>query len=205
MKDHILLITDEFREQSEDMDDQDLTALYAVVSELPGVGFFNSGPIAGASQLHRHLQAVPLDTFTALSHNKGISPPMDELMHKYRDELLLSGRASRIKELSFKHALFMLPISPTPTSLLKAFKHMLKVADCDEEDCEFNLVMTSKWMFLVPRAQHIASTLHSGDLGINSLAFTGCLLVREGPTDREATTDSLPIPSQILEAVTFPI
>lgn len=49
-------MTDAFREQAEPLDGFDLAALAALVVELPGVGFFNSGVDAGASQRHRHLQ-----------------------------------------------------------------------------------------------------------------------------------------------------
>jgi hypothetical protein len=53
-------VTDEFREQAAPLDGLDLAALAAVVLELPGVGFFNSGLAAGASQRHRHLQVCSI-------------------------------------------------------------------------------------------------------------------------------------------------
>jgi ATP adenylyltransferase len=49
-------VTDVFREQSDPLNGNDLAALATLVLELPGVGFFNSGSNAGASQRHRHLQ-----------------------------------------------------------------------------------------------------------------------------------------------------
>jgi hypothetical protein len=50
---------------------------------------------------------------------------------------------------------------------------------------------------LVPRASHTV-TFPDGEIsGINGLAFIGCLLIRD--------TDSIPVPSDVFDAITYPL
>jgi len=71
---HLLVVTDTFEEQGEtSLTAKHLNALFVVVDQLPGVGFFNSGSEAGASQPHRHLQALPLDVLQDLGTYLGTS------------------------------------------------------------------------------------------------------------------------------------
>lgn len=44
----------------------DFAAWYRVVSELPGVGFYNSAAEAGASQRHKHMQVRYFCSFPAV-------------------------------------------------------------------------------------------------------------------------------------------
>ena len=51
MHDHVLLVTESFEPQGAGpLTESDIAALYALVTRLPGVGFYNSGEAAGASQ-----------------------------------------------------------------------------------------------------------------------------------------------------------
>ena len=62
MPDHVLLVTEKFELQgAAPLTAPDLAAFYALVTDLPGAGFYNSGEAAGASQPHKHFQALPLD------------------------------------------------------------------------------------------------------------------------------------------------
>ena len=56
---HMLLITSEWAPQSGWLTELDWQALAAVDEDTTGLWFFNSGPDAGASQPHRHLQLLP--------------------------------------------------------------------------------------------------------------------------------------------------
>ena len=56
---HMLLITSDWAAQDGWLNLADWTAFVHVDQDTTGLWFFNSGPIAGASQPHRHLQLLP--------------------------------------------------------------------------------------------------------------------------------------------------
>ena len=55
---HILLITKKWKEQNGWIDIKDWEAIKEVNKDTSGLWFFNSGPLAGASQPHRHIQLL---------------------------------------------------------------------------------------------------------------------------------------------------
>ena len=57
---HLLLVTREYALQDEGLDGSDFEALALAMAGIDGLGFFNGGRVAGASQPHKHLQLVPL-------------------------------------------------------------------------------------------------------------------------------------------------
>lgn len=61
VRDHLLVVTRAFEPQESRLGAADFAALWACMSELGGLGFYNSGPSAGASQPHKHLQWIPLE------------------------------------------------------------------------------------------------------------------------------------------------
>ena len=57
-KGHILLITNKWKPQNGWLDIKDWRAIQQVNNDTSGLWFFNSSPIAGASQPHRHFQLL---------------------------------------------------------------------------------------------------------------------------------------------------
>jgi ATP adenylyltransferase len=57
---HVLLVTRRFERQERLLTVDDFAALITCLSEVDGLGFYNGGVEAGASQRHKHLQLVPL-------------------------------------------------------------------------------------------------------------------------------------------------
>ena len=57
---HLLIITRDFEDQETLLTLRDFQALWTCMSEYNGLGFYNGGVAAGASQPHKHLQLVPL-------------------------------------------------------------------------------------------------------------------------------------------------
>jgi sulfate adenylyltransferase (ADP) / ATP adenylyltransferase len=57
---HLLIITRAFEPQESLLTLADFEALWHCLREIDGLGFYNSGKLAGASQPHKHLQLVPL-------------------------------------------------------------------------------------------------------------------------------------------------
>ena len=57
---HLLIVTRAFEDQETPLTQPDFEALWTCLAEAEGLGFYNSGAVAGASQPHKHLQLVPL-------------------------------------------------------------------------------------------------------------------------------------------------
>jgi ATP adenylyltransferase len=57
---HLLIVTREFEHQETLLNLSDFEALWVCMAEFKGLGFYNGGRVAGASQTHKHLQMVPL-------------------------------------------------------------------------------------------------------------------------------------------------
>ncbi|MDZ7828776.1 MAG: DUF4922 domain-containing protein [Halofilum sp. (in: g-proteobacteria)] len=59
IENHLLVVTREFRDQQEPLEKPDFEALLRVLAHFDALAFYNSGPHAGASQPHCHLQFIP--------------------------------------------------------------------------------------------------------------------------------------------------
>lgn len=205
--DHVLLVTEAFEPQgAAPLSPADLGAFYELVSQLPGVGFYNSGEAAGASQPHKHMQAVPLDVLAAIARadrdsaapGPVFSPPMDEL---------LSGRAqagatgvTQLPELPFAHGFAALPDEPSSATLGAVYQALLDFVGLlpvsrGSPMAPYNLVLTKKWILVVPRSRR----MHGG-VDVNGMGFMGCLLAR-GEEARATLRETAP--SAILRGVGY--
>ncbi len=174
---HLLIVTREFQDQREPLTREDFTALWRCMAEYDGLGFYNAGAAAGASQPHKHLQLVPLPLA-----ERGPAVPIESLMPSSDKP----GRIGRIAAWPFNHATVRL--EPTrmrlPTSaamLVKLYEEMLPAAGVatqsqagQQRTSPYNLLVTRNWMLLVPRTRE---KFHG--ISLNALAFAGALLVRD--------------------------
>jgi ATP adenylyltransferase len=86
--DHFILATTEFKEQTDLLEEQDIEATYKCIKQYREVGkelfgFFNSGENSGASQRHRHLQFLPVDSMrSGLNETSQWSVLADRLLEK---------------------------------------------------------------------------------------------------------------------------
>jgi ATP adenylyltransferase len=65
--DHFILATKDYKEQTHLLEEEDLGAAYSCLKAYHDLGeelfgFFNSGEHSGASQPHRHIQFLPVDS-----------------------------------------------------------------------------------------------------------------------------------------------
>ena len=161
---HLLIVTRAFEEQMTALTVADFAALWACMGEGDGLGFYNAGRVAGASQRHKHLQWVPLGA---------LPMPLEA-------RLATPGRAP----LPFRHALRALGIDAATGLegaahwLHSAYLAMLQEAGLDVADGAgllgaYNLLVTRRWMLLVPRRYEAHEAI-----AVNALGFAGCLLVR---------------------------
>jgi ATP adenylyltransferase len=173
---HLLLITRAFEEQESLLTPADFAALAVCLAEIDGLAFYNAGPLAGASQRHKHLQLV--------------STPLGEGPERTPIDRALAGQAPA---LPFPHAFVGLdllacgPPDAVAETLLARYRELLKEVFEDRPPGPYNLLATRDWMLLVPRARSDWQGIE-----VNALGFAGALLVR-GPADLERVRRSGPL------------
>jgi ATP adenylyltransferase len=162
LDDHLLLVTRRYADQEAPLDAGDFEALFACLDRGTGgaLGFYNAGPVAGASQPHKHLQVVRLPLA------EGTAPvPIEPLL---RDAVPARG-VGVAQRLPFAHALARTPGGAD--AALALYGELLEAVGAPRA---YNLLVTRDWTLLVPRVR-------SGWEGIevNALGFAGAVLVRD--------------------------
>ena len=160
---HSLIVTRGFEHQTQRLNESDFDALSRVLIEVDGLGFYNAGKTAGASEPHKHLQVVPLP----LTSDTMDAPIADWFGHS---------------ELPFPHRHAKLPPSIwerpeyAAEEILVRYDDMIRAFDlegADDTTEPYNLLVTRRWMLLVPRRRE-----HYAGFSINGLGFAGSLLVK---------------------------
>lgn len=172
---HILLVTRAYEDQETPLTRQDLEALWRCMVEFEGLGFYNAGRVAGASQRHKHLQMVPLPLAP-----EGPKVPIEPVLA----EAKFHGQFGCASGFPFRHVLCRLQPwerrtpSEQATELHVCYQAMLQEAGVDPSGktgrlSPYNLLVTRDWMLLVPRSKECFR-----DISVNSLGFAGALLVK---------------------------
>jgi len=180
---HLLIVTRHFIAQEALLDLADFTALFTCLAEFDGLGFYNGGSAAGASQSHKHLQTVPL---AGLGGTLPVAPLLDAL--PAMPTACADGAVGTVPGLPFPHAYTPLAAPPTlpPARMarvaLARYRQLLDavgiraidVGGEAHQSAPYNLLIFPRGMLLVPRAaEHVAG------ISINALAFAGSLFVRD--------------------------
>jgi ATP adenylyltransferase len=148
------------------------------MTEYDGLGFYNGGEAAGASQQHKHLQMVPLPIAS-----EGPQVPVEPLL----SAAVFEGSFGTVPAFPFLHVFtrFDPEIVESPSdAAAKSFDlygEMLRRAGMtspgreglQRQSCPYCLLVTRQWMLLVPRSREFFDSI-----SINSLGFAGALLVR---------------------------
>ena len=92
---HLLIVTRRFVHQETLLDEADFTAQSLAMADHAGLGFYNGGAVAGASQPHKHLQWAPLPLVES-----GPAVPIAPLLPAVRRV----GEVGIVPELPFRHA-----------------------------------------------------------------------------------------------------
>jgi ATP adenylyltransferase len=181
---HLLIVTRAFEEQEVLLDIGDFTAWLACLAEFEGLGFYNGGVQAGASQRHKHMQIVPLP-LNAADTGGDPSFPIEPLFRtsavpRNADIAVLAG-------LPFAHAFVRLAPASSPAaaaeSALAAYRRLMNALGLEpaasvgtpaRQTVPYNLLLTTHWMLLVPRTAAQAQCI-----SINALGFAGSLFVRD--------------------------
>ncbi len=175
---HLLIVTREFEDQETLLTPRDFEALWTCLLEYDGLGFYNGGEAAGASQPHKHLQVVPLPLAP-----EGLPVPMEPLLAASK----FGDGCGTIPGFSFLHAFMRLDsdyIESPEVAAEKTFtvyRHMLNHvgmkapvgADLESQSLPYCLLVSRKWILLVPRSREFFK-----GISINALGYAGALLVR---------------------------
>jgi len=161
---HLLLVTRAYEDQQVPLNRADFTVLGACLAGMDGLGFYNAGPIAGASQAHKHLQLVP-----PLQPGSPRPAPVETLLQPGT----LGHEPIRVESLPFPHAACDLPPEAGAEELLDRYYALRAATGLADSRAPYNLLVTRRWMLLVPRCRE-------GFEGImvNALGFAGGFLVR---------------------------
>lgn len=165
---HLLVVTRAFEHQETLLARADFEALWLALSQYDGLGFYNGGRDAGASQMHKHLQIVPLPLAPA--------EPAVPLSTWWE-----SGRT-----LPFAHALAALDCDGFAPHEAAAHTHAayhdalaaLGIGEIERDgerrqSAPYNLLVTRRWLLLVPRTREC----YRG-VAVNALGYAGSFFVR---------------------------
>jgi sulfate adenylyltransferase (ADP) / ATP adenylyltransferase len=164
---HLLIVTRSFEEQTAPLTRADFDALTEVMHSLGGLGFYNGGTEAGASQRHKHLQWIPE------------SPQSDCL--RGMTAALPRGVASLTPlphpQLTWRHAFVRLDRHVDGAGLHEAFWRAAThcgLRPVDGGMPPYNFLANDEWMLVVPRSRERCE-----GISVNALGFAGSMFVRD--------------------------
>lgn len=194
---HLVLARKAFAEQLTPLEYEDFHALAQLLSSSGGLGFYNGGALAGASQRHKHVQWLPAEPGNAsLRMFRPVLDP-DVREHTVFIHLQLPMRHCFVRVLAGKGV----DEAVSAHSLLRGYRRALETmqlaAGPDGLLPPSNLLIEDGWMLLVPRSKE-----HFADVSVNALSFGGVLYVR-APEQVEALRKAGPL--AVLASVACPV
>lgn len=179
---HMVVVTNEFESQYEPLTAKDMDAIWKCITQMGGLGFFNGGRLAGASQPHKHLQFLPIP----IVPESNLAVPMESILATME----ATGDAKPLVPyvnpgLPFYNLFAIMPKDLTQEDagekLVKLYLEMIAMAEPKyrehhivEPFC-YNLLITKYWMLFVPRS---LECVDSTTISINSMGFAGTLFVK---------------------------
>ena len=194
---HVLFVTRQYESQQSLLTAEDFEALWFGLCAMDGVVFYNSCPVAGASQKHKHLQMVPCPLGASADDpvplTAAFAPPGDDdvichsprlaFPHAYARVAPPQGRSDR----ECAEALRELYMAMLQT--LRIWKPQEPAAPSP-----YNLLVSRQWLWMVPRSRPGVD-----GVGVNALGFAGTFLLKHA-----SQIESLKAigPLELLRAVT---
>jgi ATP adenylyltransferase len=178
---HLVMVTRRFEHQRTLLTRSDFDALKMALDEIDGLAFYNGGRAAGASQPHKHLQlvphvdpevpGVPIEPLLGQLPFVSAHEPLGDPYAVYRSLLERVALDLRIAAAIEVEARDPAPEGPG-----------------ERQPFPYDLLMTRRWMLLVPR------TLEASDgIQINSLGYAGAFLAKTEDEKRRLESDPLEV------------
>ena len=166
-KGHILLITNTWKPQNGWLDIDDWKAIQKVNNDTCGLWFFNSSPVAGASQPHRHIQLLRRASDEVRCPREKWFLDL-ELNNNYDTKLK--------KSIIVSHFNFLENSSYIYNLYLKLAKKLGLGDPINDEKPKYpyNILITDDWIALIKRKYD-----HIHGFSVNGLGFAGYLLVTD--------------------------
>jgi len=164
---HVLLITNEWKEQNGWLDIKDWEAIKEVNKDTSGLWFFNSGPLAGASQPHRHIQLLRRDPSELSCPREKWILDLNNVNYeneKFSKNILLKKFSKSLNEENI-HEIY------------KDLAYKLGLGEPRKDKkprYPYNLIFTNRWIILIKR-----KTDNLFGISINALGYAGYILVTE--------------------------
>lgn len=188
---HLVIPRVNFFDQRSPLHYEDFLALSLIMSDCGGLGFYNGGAEAGASQRHMHLQWLPAapDNASLLPFVDGLNPSSEQQPQKQ-------------KQWGFDHVFFYTPPNTDAheyaRGLFQAYQLACKQLKLQPDDNglmpPMNMLIQDGWLFIVPRSQE-----HFNNIPLNALSFAGMIYVREQEHIEQVKQKGI---MQVLAAVT---
>ncbi|MBY6345935.1 phosphorylase [Providencia rettgeri] len=168
---HLVLADKVFSEQLSPLRDIDFRILADFLVVQGGLGFYNGGGPAGASQRHKHTQWIP-----QADSNGSLALYLDQLPAQ-----AAAGSAHKHPALAFEHCFVHLQETKDPEALSVSLLNSYRTA-CNElglvpgEDGllpPHNMLVGQGWLLLVPRSMELVD-----GISVNALSYAGCIYVR---------------------------
>ncbi len=194
---HLVLARKAFAEQQSPLEYEDFHALAQLMSASGGLGFYNGGAPAGASQRHKHVQWVPSEQGNpSLRMFRPVLDP-DVREHTVFIHLQLPMRHCFVRVLAGRG----IDEAKSARSMLKGWQRGLEALQLapgnDGLLPPINLLVEDGWMLLVPRRKE-----HFADVSVNALSFGGVLYVR---AEEQADAIRRAGPLAVLASVACPV
>lgn len=170
---HLVLARTEFAEQLSPMELTDFAVLADIMSASGGVGFYNGGAAAGASQRHKHVQWMPATPGNSSLRYLAADLPQNAAEHdvfhhpafafQHVFVRVTSGQGSDAKQSALSmHAGFQL-----------ACQSLGFAMDADGLLPAFSMLADNGWLLLVARECE-----YVGEVPVNALSYGGIVYVR---------------------------
>lgn len=183
--DHVLIVTRAFESQNHWLTIADFEALAVGLDQIDGLGFYNGGTAAGASQPHKHLQLVPLPLLPT-----GEALPVEAAIATVDVPTPL---LNPLPQFEFRHSLVQFDWPLTGTQLHQYYRQLLiavgfvepgaiALPPGQEQTGAYNLLITRRWMLLIPRQR---DDCHG--ISVNALGFAGTLFVKNANQQAQLT------------------
>lgn len=172
---HLVLARQAFFEQLTPLELCDFQAMATLLSAYGGLGFYNGGAAAGASQRHKHVQWLPAQEGNASLRQLAATLPADASSQP---------QPCQHPALPFAHVLFKVDAgqgvdaAASAAALLAAYTqgcaHLGLNPGEDGLLPPYNLLAGDGWLLMLKRSQE-----HFEGISINALSFGGTIYVRQ--------------------------
>lgn len=194
---HCLIITRDFESQNDVLNYNDFYALWTLLKQIKGLGFYNCGKLSGASQPHKHLQLIP-EFFTDDVSNIPINKVLLE-KREYNKKVALDTFPYEHRIMYFSSEVLTKSVEYIAELTTEYYRQILRDLGIEIKDNQpskdYNLLITQDWIKVVPRSQEKYESI-----SVNSLGFAGALLVRNQEQLEKVKQDK---PLNILAKVGF--